>query len=108
MTPDYSELIERWSVTAHGVATPDEVEMAIIRLGADDAALAYRLQGFIHQALSASLAKRGLPGREEVARVITDQFFRTGAEPSVAAFRLADAILALFSPSPKDPQQGEE
>lgn len=34
-----------WPVTEHGIATDDEVEAAIVRLAADDAVLAYRIQG---------------------------------------------------------------
>lgn len=42
-----SDIVESWTVTDHGVAEPEEVERAIVLLGADDAALAYRVQGYI-------------------------------------------------------------
>ena len=37
--------LDGWGVTHHGIASRDELELAIVRLAADDAALAYRLQG---------------------------------------------------------------
>lgn len=42
-----SDIVESWTVTDHGVAEPAEVERAIVLLGADDATLAYRVQGYI-------------------------------------------------------------
>ena len=37
-----SDIVESWTVTAHGVAESEEVERAIVLLGADDATLAPR------------------------------------------------------------------
>lgn len=34
---------QNWSVISHGVATPEEVERALCILGAEDAALSYRV-----------------------------------------------------------------
>ena len=42
-----SDIVDSWTVTGHGVAEPAEVERAIVLLGADDATLAYRVQGYI-------------------------------------------------------------
>lgn len=42
-----------WPITEHGVATFAEIEQAIVTLAADDAVLAYRLQGFVAQSLAA-------------------------------------------------------
>lgn len=45
MTP--AEVEATWTITEHGVATPMEVEAAIVHLAGDDAALAYRLEGYL-------------------------------------------------------------
>ncbi|MGV3580033.1 hypothetical protein [Brevundimonas sp.] len=60
-----------WFVSEHGVATPEEVEAAFIKLAAEDAVLSYRVQGYVASLL------RTQPDRPE------------GEEP--AAWRYKDA-----------------
>lgn len=55
-----SDIVKSWTVTDHGVAEPAEVERAIVLLGADDAALAYRVQGYIATQAAEITRLRGL------------------------------------------------
>lgn len=52
MTKTLVERLPHWRVTNHGVATPDEVERCILKIAEEDAALAYRLEGYVASAAS--------------------------------------------------------
>lgn len=42
-----TKTLEHWKVTVHGVATPEDVERCIVKIAEKDAALAYRLEGYV-------------------------------------------------------------
>lgn len=46
------ERLPHWRVTDHGVATPEDVERCIVKIAEEDAALAYRLEGYVASAAS--------------------------------------------------------
>jgi hypothetical protein len=102
--PDTADLIERleaagkydWPITHHGVADADDVERALCRLSADDAALAYRIQGAITALLSA--AREGEKLREALLiarRYVADL-------PIAGDADLAKIDAALQSETPHD------
>jgi len=52
MTKTLVERLPHWRVTDHGVATPEDVERCIVKIAEEDAALAYRLEGYVASAAS--------------------------------------------------------